>query len=249
MKNYYNEKFYKDILAGSKRSAEIVLPLVFSEIKPKSVVDIGCGTGVWLSVSKTMNVSHVLGLDGDYALSTLQINPGEFKATDVSAGFLLDKKYDLALCLEVGEHISTKKSSVLVDSLTKAADVILFSAAIPGQGGTHHVNEQWPDFWRKLFHEKDFVCIDCIRPMIYNNPVVEWWYRQNIFLYVHKKVLMKFPRLDAQRNQANDILLLHSGLLKKRYGLVRSFIFLVKNPLALILCKLGFSDAATKLMN
>jgi hypothetical protein len=249
MTNYYTSKFYEDILKGSKRSAEIILPLVYSEIKPKSIVDIGCGTGAWLSVSKTMNVHDVLGLDGDYARCNMQINSSEFKATDVSAGFLLDKKYDLAICLEVGEHILTKKSSVLVDSLTKAADVILFSAAIPGQGGTHHINEQWPDFWQKLFQNKDFVRVDCIRPMIYNNPAVEWWYRQNVFLYVHEKVLKNYPRLAAQRNQANDILLLHSTLLKQRYGLVRSFIFHVKYPFALILYKLGFPDAAAKLMN
>jgi len=225
------------------------LPLVFSQIKPKSIVDVGCGTGTWLSVAKKINICDVLGLDGDYAKDHLLIKPDEFKATDISKGFLLDKKYDLAICLEVGEHISTKKSSVLVDSLTKAAEVIIFSAAIPGQGGTHHINEQWPDFWQKLFQNKDFVRVDFIRPMIYNNPDVEWWYRQNIFLYIHEKVLKKFPGVVAQRNQANDILLLHIGLLKRRYGLVRSLIFNVKYPLALILCRLGFSDAAAKFMN
>jgi SAM-dependent methyltransferase len=240
MTDYYTDKFFKDITAGSKRSAEIVLPLVFSEIKPKSIVDIGCGTGTWLSAAKENDVSDVLGLDGDYVNSNLQIKPGEFKATDISEGFLLDKRYDLALCLEVGEHISNKKSSILVDSLTKATDVILFSAAIPGQGGIHHINEQWPDFWQRLFQDRNFVCIDCIRPMIYNNPEVEWWYRQNIFLYVNRKVLIKFPRLEAQKNQANDILLLHRSLLKKRYGLLNSFLYLFKLPIAKVAKKMGF---------
>ncbi len=239
MRNYYNSTFHKNILAGSKRSAEIILPLVFSDIKPKSVVDIGCGTGAWLSVSKTMNVSDVLGLDGEYARCNLQINPNEFKATDISAKFLLDKKYDLALCLEVGEHISTNKSRTLIDSLTKAADVILFSAAPPGQGGIHHVNEQWPEFWQRLFQNKDFVCIDCIRPMIYNNPEIAFWYRQNIFLYVHKKALKKFPRWQTQQNQAKDILLLHRSLIKKRYGLLNSFLYPFKYAILTVLYKLG----------
>lgn len=240
MTNLYTNEFYKDILSGSKRSAEVILPLVFSEIKPKSIVDVGCGTGVWLSVSKENNISDILGLDGNYVIKDLQIKRDEFQATDISAGFLIDKKYDLALCLEVGEHIATKKSPALVDSLTRAADVILFSAAPPGQGGLHHVNEQWPAFWQKLFQNKDFACIDCIRPMIYNNPEVEWWYRQNIFLYVHKKVIKKFPHWKAQQNQANDILLLHRTLLKKRYGLLNSFLYPFKYAILMLLHKMGF---------
>jgi len=180
-----------------------------------------------------------MGLDGDYAMSDLQITPDEFKATDISKGFLLERQYDLALCLEVGEHIAKKNSPLLVDSLAKAADVILFSAALPGQGGNHHVNEQWPEFWQRLFLNKDFVCIDFIRPLIYRNPDVEWWYRQNIFLYVHKKVLNNFPRLKASENQANDILLLHRSLLKKRYGLITSILYYFKFPVLMIMYKLG----------
>lgn len=239
MTKYYSSKFYEDILEGSKKSAEIVLPLVFSQIKPKSIVDVGCGTGTWLSVAKKINICDVLGLDGDYAKDHLLIKLDEFKVTDISKGFVLDRKYDLALCLEVGEHISTSKSSTLIDSLTKAADVILFAAALPGQGGSHHVNEQWPDFWQKLFQNKDFVRIDCIRPMIYNNPEIKWWYRQNIFLYVHEKVLKNYPRLAAHRNPANDILLLHSSLIKKRYGLVQALIYFIKFPILRILNKMG----------
>ncbi len=239
MSKNYTSEFYKDILAGSKRSAEIILPLVFSEIKPKSVVDIGCGSGAWLSIAKKNNISDVLGLDGDYAISDLQIKPDEFKTTDISKGFLLERKYDLAFCLEVGEHIATKKSPALVDSLTKAADVILFSAAPPGQGGNHHINEQWPDFWQRLFQNKNFICIDFVRPLIYRNPEVEWWYRQNIFLYVHKEVLKKFPRLAALQNQANDILLMHRSLLKKRYGLLNAFLYPFKYAILTVLHKMG----------
>ena len=241
MTQYYTTEFYKDILAGSKRSAEIILPLVFSEINPKSIVDIGCGSGAWLSIAKKNNISDVLGLDGRYAMSDLQINTDEFRATDISEGFLLDRKYDLALCLEVGEHIATKQSPVLVDSLTKAADVILFSAALPGQGGNHHVNEQWPEFWQRLFLDKDFVCIDFIRPLIYKKTEVEWWYRQNIFLYVHKKALNKFPRLAALQNQANDILLLHRSLIKKRYGFLNAFLYPFKFAILTVLHKIGLN--------
>ena len=238
--DHYSDRFYMDILSGSRKSAEIVLPLVFSGIKPKSVVDIGCGSGAWLSIAKGNGVSDVLGLDGDYARGSLLIKPNEFKAVDISKGFLLGKRYDLALCLEVGEHIKISRAPTLVNSLTDASDVILFSAAIPGQGGQHHINKQWPDFWKRLFLNNGYVCFDCIRPKIYTNPEVEWWYRQNIFLYVNGNALKKFPCLKANPDQASDVFLLHKSLLRKRYGLVRSLLYYVKFPMAYLLDKIGF---------
>lgn len=230
------------MLQGSKKSAEIILPLVFSEIKPASIVDVGCGTGAWLSVAKKFDVNNVLGLDGDYAKGHLLIKPEEFKAIDISKGVTLDRKYDLAICLEVGEHISSSKSSVLVDSLTRAADVILFAAALPGQGGTHHVNEQWPEFWQRLFENKGFVLIDCIRPFIYNNPEVMWWYRQNVFLYVNKSALKNYPRLQAMQVQANGIVLIHRSLLAKRYGAWRAISYNLKAPFIRIFNRLGIQQ-------
>jgi hypothetical protein len=61
--------------------------------------------------------------------------------------------------------------------------VVLFSAAIPFQGGTHHLNEQWPDYWAALFKNHDYVPIDCIRRGIWGNQQVEWYYAQNVLLF------------------------------------------------------------------
>jgi len=218
MSTSYDSKFFEDMLEGSLKSAEIVLPLVFSEIQPRSIVDVGCGTGAWLSIAKKMNISDVMGLDGSYAKDHLLIHPEEFQSTDISKGFSLKRKYDLAFCLEVAEHIDNSQSAILVDSLTKAADVILFAAALPGQGGNHHVNEQWPDFWKKLFQNNGFVCLDAIRPRIYSNPAVKWWYRQNLYFYIKKQALRNYPRLQAIEHQVDDVLLIHRSLLEKRYG-------------------------------
>jgi hypothetical protein len=73
-----------------------------------------------------------------------------------------------------------------VDCLTRLGQVVLFSAAIPHQGGTHHVNEQWPDYWAALFERHAYTVVDAIRPRIWNDPDVEWWYAQNTLLFVHR---------------------------------------------------------------
>lgn len=76
------------------------------------------------------------------------------------------------------------------------ADIVLFSAAIPYQCGTHHVNLKPPCYWADIFREFDFVCYDIIRNRIWDNPKIEFWYRQNILLYVHKNKIQDFKQFD-----------------------------------------------------
>ena len=115
-----------------------------------------------------------------------------FKAHDLRTPFTLNRKFDLAICLETAEHLPESSSDVLVSNLVSHADRILFSAAVPGQGGQNHINEQWPEYWEAKFAVHGFYFQDTIRPLIWTNPKVEWWYRQNIFLVERKKPL-SFP--------------------------------------------------------
>ena len=81
---------------------------------------------------------------------------------------------------------------------------MLFSAAIPFQGGTHHVNEQWPEYWVKRFHDRGYAVIDCLRQKIWHNDNVEWWYAQNILMFVQREHLARHPLLQqACANTAN----------------------------------------------
>ena len=154
---------------------------------PSSVLDVGCGLGNWLEVSKTLGVNEVIGLDGAYInRELLKIKPEEFVEWDLHKSISLGRRFDLSICLEVAEHLPESTAETLVQSLTKHSDVILFSAAIPGQGGQYHVNEQWPAYWQKLFGNAGYVFIDCFRNKIWMNENIEWWYRQNIFLVVKK---------------------------------------------------------------
>jgi 2-polyprenyl-3-methyl-5-hydroxy-6-metoxy-1,4-benzoquinol methylase len=161
----------------------LILPIVFDIIKPTSVLDVGCGIGTWLSVCKDLGVVDVLGVDGDHVNRNLikkYILDYEFMPYDLNLSFDLSRKYDLAICLEVLEHLPESSAVNIVNSLVAHSDVILFSAAIPGQGGQNHLNEQWPSYWIDLFSRHDFVFIDKVRPLIWNNKTIEFWYRQNI---------------------------------------------------------------------
>ena len=178
---YYDSKFYRE-LAAAQESAREVLPLVLDIIKPASVIDVGCGTGNWLAVARELGVKKILGVDGPWVTSQLAIPAADFVACDLTLPLNLGSRFDLALSLEVAEHLPSTAARVFVKSLCDVADVVVFSAAIPGQGGRRHVNEQWPDYWAELFRQFGYECYDFLRPRIWNNPKVTWHYAQNLLI-------------------------------------------------------------------
>lgn len=99
------------------------------------------------------------------------------------------------MSLEVAEHLTPARADSFVEDLTRLSDVILFSAAIPGQHGLNHVNEQWQFYWAEKFLQRDYIAVDCIRPKIWSNNSVEWWYCQNILVYVKRTELGHYPKL------------------------------------------------------
>lgn len=176
-------------------SASIIVPMLMNIYKEKmgqpiqSVIDIGCGLGQWLYVFKKEGTNEVLGIDGKHLLfENLYIDNKEFLPFDLTqCKFLkLAKKYNLAISLEVAEHLPESVADDYVGLLTKSADTILFSAAIPNQTGENHINEQPHKYWSKKFNVQGYYMLDIFRPIIWNNTEINWWYRQNIFLCVKK---------------------------------------------------------------
>lgn len=195
----YDETFFQFHEAGSRRSAAATIPLVLDCVAAKSVVDIGCGIGTWLVEFAAAGVADYLGIDGDYVdRAHLLIPPERFLPRDLSQPLDVGRRFDLAVCLEVAEHIPAQHAGTLVCSLTSLASAVLFSAAIPFQSGTGHVNEQWPEYWRELFAEHDFVAVDPLRDRLWQNDDVETWYRQNLLFFVERARLARYPRLDKQ---------------------------------------------------
>ncbi len=164
-------------------SAQAVLPIIFNLIHPKSIVDVGCGTGTWLGVAKSLGAKDVVGFEGEWVRGSAK-DDLDIRFVDLEQSLRLDRKFDLAICLEVAEHLSAARAASLVDDLCALSDCVLFSAAIPGQGGTNHINERRQSYWAALFAERRFFLCDVIRPRVWNSRAVEWWYKQNSFLYV-----------------------------------------------------------------
>ena len=157
-----------------------IVSLVCRALRPGSVVQVGCGSGAFLAAFKASGVNRVLGLDEAQACPGLA--PHEYARSPLQGPFPDSGPVDLVVSLEVGEHISAGASDAFVGHLTQLGPVILFSAAIPGQGGKNHINEQWPAYWAEKFARFDYVLYDVIRPLVWHNRNISVWYRQNMFL-------------------------------------------------------------------
>jgi hypothetical protein len=186
----YDKAFYAEQCEGSRRSAKEIVPLILKIIEPKSVIDVGCGLGDWLSVFKECNVADILGVDGNYVnREMLKIPQDRFMPHDLKQPLRLERKYDLVMSLEVAEHLPVECAPIFVESLTRLGSIVLFSAAIPFQGGVNHINEQWPNYWADLFGVYHFVPIDCLREDLWNNDHIEWWYAQNIMIFAKPELI------------------------------------------------------------
>ncbi|MGW6393597.1 class I SAM-dependent methyltransferase [Streptomyces sp. NPDC055103] len=212
----YGAWFYAGQQDGSRRSAESVLPLVFDLVRPSSVVDVGCGTGSWLATARDLGAKEVLGVDGPWvSADALRIPPDCFREQDLGYPLRLDRRFDLAMCLEAAEHFDAARADSLVGDLCSLADVVLFSAAIPGQTGTDHRNEQWPPYWRGRFEQWGYELVDCLRTRLWDDPAIEPWYAQNAFLYVNGDRLAADERLRtaAAENGRMPLTAVHPGVL------------------------------------
>jgi SAM-dependent methyltransferase len=189
-KDYYTKDFYNGIRDYSQQSAEVIVPLILEILHCNQVIDIGCGDGTWLKVFQENGVKEILGVDGSYVdQNTLVIPKDKFIPYDLKTTLEIDKKFDLAMSLEVAEHLPEDCAELFINSLVSISPVVLFSAAIPHQGGDNHINEQWQDYWADKFRKRDYVAIDYIRSKVWNNSKVAYWYRQNMLLFVHSSYL------------------------------------------------------------
>jgi SAM-dependent methyltransferase len=167
----------------STDDARAALDVVFPGGVPASILDVGCGTGTWLRTIAQAGVTDYLGVDGvDIPANELLIERDHFIQMNIATEWDLGRRFAAALCLEVAEHLPPENAGTLIDALARHSDLIVFSAACPGQPGQHHVNCQWPSYWQALFNVRGYVCNDEVRWRLWDNEGVDPWYKQNMFI-------------------------------------------------------------------
>lgn len=183
----YDENFYKHRRQQTQQSAELMARFLMDSVPGiDSVVDFGCGVGVWLAEFKRLGVQRVLGMDGPWVNpDLLEIGREDFRPTRLEAPVDTSVRFDLAISLEVAEHLPADAARTFVECITKASDLVLFSAAVPGQPGTHHVNAQWQSYWSALFADLGYIAFDIARPRFWKDERVRYFYRQNAVVYAN----------------------------------------------------------------
>jgi SAM-dependent methyltransferase len=215
----YDANFYDSSATELGRtSAATVADAVLGFVSPKSMVDFGCGNGAWTRAFADRGLEY-LGLDGEWVdPAWLDIPADHFQSRDLTLGVPLEQTFDLAISVEVAEHLPESSADGFVTALTAAAPVVLFSAAVPYQGGTGHINEQWPSYWRAKFEAAGYVAVDVLRRPLWDNEEVAYYYRQNISFYVRKSELSSYPKLAAANEYLQGSLpdLIHPEIWERR---------------------------------
>ncbi len=166
---------------GALQSARVILPIVFDAIAPTSVLHLGCDCGGWLQACAELGIRDIAGV----------------RAANLDTPVDLGRRFDLAISVEVAHDLAPQVARTLAASLVKHCDVVLFSAAIPGQSPTCTQNGQWPEYWAQLFAAHDFVPTDGLRARCWLETDVEPCYAQNSLIFVHQPRLREFPELAA----------------------------------------------------
>jgi SAM-dependent methyltransferase len=193
--DHYTQTYYSSISGPSRRAAEVILPRLDRALRPRSIVDVGCGTGAWLEVwVRVLGKTDYVGIDGDYVDERqLLILRRRFQPRDISQRFELPRTFDLAMALEVAEHLDPDRSEQFVDNLVRLSDRVLFSAAPPGQGGRNHTNERPYTYWKERFERHGYQTFDYVRPHAIQFSDLEPWFKYNPLLFVRESACSPLP--------------------------------------------------------
>lgn len=213
LENTYNDEFFDELADGVRTSAGTIVPIVVDLLHPASVLDVGCGRGDWLRAFLDHGVDNVVGVDGPHVpRDQLRIPEAAFVAADLREPLALNRRFDLVMSLEVAEHLDADLAPSFVASLVAHGRAVLFSAAIPFQGGAGHVNEAWQSSWAAVFAAHGFVPVDVIRPRVWHDDRVAFWYAQNTLLYIDERDSVLVGELGQEAGRAELLDVVHPAL-------------------------------------
>lgn len=182
----YDDKFFNKNLEWNVPIAAKLAGVLIDYFNPVSVVDLGCGNAEFISEFQKKGIA-IQGYEGSRsAIEKALIDKKYIRLFDLRNKIESDKRYGLALCLEVAEHIENKFSQRLVENLTNLSDTIIFTAAPPGQGGHFHINEQPREFWVNIFKERNYdydgQMTERVKTAMREKKIL-WWYCDNLMIF------------------------------------------------------------------
>ena len=212
---FYDGSFYGRQRAKSMHAATRILPLVFRLFPVKTVADFGCGMGTWLAAARKLGAREAVGVEGPWVRrEDLEDPEVTLQTQDLEKEIQLPREFDLVISLEVAEHLDPGRAASFVEDLTRASRRVLFSAAVPGQGGEHHVNEQWQSYWAAHFKAQSYRPLDVVRPEVWEDGTIPNHYKQNVLLYIREDAYEEAAAA-ARRHDAGPpavLDLVHPGL-------------------------------------
>ena len=188
----YDAAFYEDAYRVSYTSARRYLRQLWPYYGFASVVDVGAGAGPW-SHAATECAAEVVSIDGEWVKAIHKpCDRLHYLYQDLNAPLDCAQRFDLALCVEVAEHLEPARSLGLINDICQLAPVVVFGAALPRQGGSGHINCRPHSFWIDLFRRNHFTAYDLFRPAFWYDGQVGPWYAQNTYLFASEALAGRF---------------------------------------------------------
>lgn len=186
----YDKKFFDNTLKLEGPSAKAVVEILLKNFNIQSIIDIGCGSGIYLKEFLEKNI-EAIGYDGAQAALENSLVGDKIKIHDLCQPLKLNKKFDLCLCVEVAEHLPEKYADTLIKTLVNLSDLIVFTAATPGQGprSIGHINEQPHSYWIEKFKNYNFILEKELTEKIRKEMITEdvvWWITKNLMIFKKK---------------------------------------------------------------
>lgn len=183
----YPSAWHASFADVTSNSARLILSFLQNFVRLDSMLELGCGEAHWSANALSLGTQTVCAVDGPWNnKERLNVASSQYIEAEINRNFNVPGKFDMAICLEVAEHVDMNFATKTVSILSEASDVVLFGAAIPYQGGFGHINEQWPSWWNEKFLLAGFRPYDVIRPKFWNHPDIHYWYKQNTILYIRE---------------------------------------------------------------
>ena len=142
--------YFQQIIDEETLQAERLAEVIQQLYQPTSVTDFGCATGLYLEPYAAKGIA-VHGYDNSAPALALTRLPDSVHLADLTMPTKVAKS-DVSICLEVLEHIDAENAVKVAKTIAKNSNILVFSAAHPGQGGDGHINCRPKDYWQGVFH-------------------------------------------------------------------------------------------------